>query len=67
MKMTYCLLMLNAKSAIRQSITLGQIAVVLEQIFFNNGCVSQCVLSAYQLKQNLIASVTYYAAAHGAS
>jgi hypothetical protein len=53
----------NARSQIKQSLTLGDTIAVIEEAFSNNGKDSQCALSIYQMKQDLIHSVTYYAAA----
>lgn len=52
----------NARSQIKQSLTIGDTVAVIEEAFSNNGKSSQCALSIYQLKQDLIHSVTYYAA-----
>lgn len=52
----------NARSQIKSSLTLGDTVAVVEEAFSNDGASSQCALSIYQLKQNLIQSVTYYAA-----
>jgi hypothetical protein len=52
----------QARSQIKQSLTLGDTVAVIEEAFSNDGKRSQCALSIYQLHQNLIQSVTYYAA-----
>ncbi|WP_339720846.1 nuclear transport factor 2 family protein [uncultured Paraglaciecola sp.] len=52
----------NARSQIKQSLTLGETVVVIEEAFSNDGASSQCALSIYQMKHKLIQSVTYYAA-----
>jgi hypothetical protein len=52
----------HARSRIKQSLTLGNTVAVIEEAFSNNGKRSQCALSIYQMKQDLIHSVTYYAA-----
>lgn len=52
----------NARSQVKQSMTLGDTVAVIEEAFSNDGERSQCALSIYQLKQNLIYSITYYSA-----
>jgi|TARA_R110002096_G_scaffold56238_2_gene143792 hypothetical protein len=52
----------RARSQIKQSLTLGDTVAVIEEAFSNDGERSQCALSIYQMKQDLIQSVTYYAA-----
>lgn len=52
----------NARSTIKQILTLGDSVVVIEEAFANDGKSSQCALSIYQMKLDLIQSVTYYAA-----
>jgi hypothetical protein len=52
----------HARSQIKRSLTLGDTVAVIEEAFSNDGEHSQCALSIYQIKQNLIQSVTYYAA-----
>ena len=52
----------SARSQIKQSMTIGNTVVVIEEAFLSDGINSQCALSIYQLKQNLIKSVTYYEA-----
>lgn len=52
----------HARSQIKQSLTIGDTVVVIEEAFSNDGKHSQCALSIYQLKHDLIQSVTYYAA-----
>lgn len=52
----------HARSQIKQSLTLGDTVAVIEEAFSNDGERSQCALSIYQMKQNLIYSITYYAA-----
>jgi hypothetical protein len=52
----------HARSRIKQSLTLGDTVAVIEEAFSNNGEHSQCALSIYQMKQDLIHSITYYAA-----
>jgi hypothetical protein len=52
----------RARSQIRQSLTIGDTVVVVEEAFSNDGEYSQCALSIYQTKQNLIYSITYYPA-----
>lgn len=52
----------HARSQMKQSLTLGDTVAVIEKAFSNDGERSQCALSIYQMKQNLIHSITYYAA-----
>ena len=52
----------QARSQIKKSMTLGDTVAVIEEAFSNDGERSQCALSIYQLKQNLINSITYYSA-----
>jgi hypothetical protein len=52
----------NARSQIKKFLTLGDTVAVIEEAFSNDGESSQCALSIYQMKQDLIQSVTYYAA-----
>jgi len=51
----------QARSQIKQSLTLGDTVAVIEEAFSNDGKRSQCALSIYQMKQDLIQSVTYNA------
>lgn len=52
----------HARSLIKRSLTLGDTVAVIEEAFSNDGERSQCALSIYQMQQDLIKSVTYYAA-----
>ena len=52
----------HARSKIKQSLTLGDTVAVIEEAFSDDGERSQCALSIYQIKQNLIHSITYYSA-----
>ena len=52
----------DARSLIKRSLTLGDTVAVIEEAFSNDGERSQCALSIYQMQQDLIQSVTYYAA-----
>ena len=55
----------NAHSQIKQSLTLGDTIAVIEDTFSNDGQRSQWAFSIYQMKQDLIHSVTYYSATAG--
>jgi hypothetical protein len=52
----------HARSQLKQSLALGGRVAVIEEAFSNDGERSQCALSIYQMKQDLIDSITYYAA-----
>jgi hypothetical protein len=52
----------NARSELKKLLTLGPTVVAIEEAFSNDGEGSQCALSVYQTKNDLITSVTYYAA-----
>jgi hypothetical protein len=52
----------HARSQIKQSLSIGDTVVVIEEAFSNDGKRSQCALSIYQMKHDLIQSITYYAA-----
>lgn len=52
----------HARSQIKQSLMIGTTVVVIEEAFSNDGTHSQCALSIYQTKHDLIQSITYYAA-----
>jgi len=52
----------HARSLIKQSLTIGDTVVVIEEAFSNDGERSQCALSIYQMKHGLVQSITYYAA-----